>query len=775
MTDTPIFIEKREQSDQIRTMETALLCGILTAGISFSIFSVIGAGREQHFMVLAFSETVVLILSIVNLLLSPQRNLGVFLAPAASLVTAFFIGPSRWLNGMKHFFNSYISGWNLRFEDGVRLFSVDGAGNWDGALFFLSVLFLISAVFWFLIRKRAFFMTETLVFLFCIPGFVLRIISPLGAVLTLSSMIGFWLFSYQAGSFLRRVLWFFSLTCAFFVIRGIAGNQTSVSILRVQTAAREAAEDLIYGTDTLPEGDLSNASGMEIGDEPRLSITTDQVKPLYFRSFTGAEYADNAWTPLKKSAYGGERYGFLKWLSQNGFDPAAQFASYIKAGNTVLAEDQAVEKNLVTVTNRGANRKYLYTLYSSESPSFSSVSGYRDNGYLEHGIFAKRKYSLSEYSSNLPGELQRLSGWVYEPENDSQEQYLNSESVYRSFVHENYTDIDDACYDLITSLFHESDERDVTGSLGVYEVTKRIRSILETNTRYEKEKTLLDQETPENEDLLTAFLLGDHAGNSAYYASAAVLAFRSFDIPARYAEGYFLSSRTIEAAGGRDVQLTSSDAHAWVEVYMDGMGWIPVDVTPGFYYDTYALLQMAQIPSDIQRTAALEDSGEEVDAPDSLHAGKRPDSTIIINWLKTAVNILWGILLVILFFKGIGIVILEFRHLITERRLLGILELPPGKRAGMMFQAIRHSLFFFEISIHPGWNCSETEARLSRILLDYEPGLYTRVNELMEKYYYGGEDLKEYELRLLYRFLTMIRSSRKNLTLLQRFRMRYDL
>ena len=675
---------------------------------------------------------------------------------------------------MKFFFNSYISVWNLRFEDGVRLFSVDGAGNWDGALFFLSVLLLISAVFWFLIRKRAFLVTEILVFLFFIPELVLRIFSPLGAVLVLSSMIGFWLFSYQAGSFLRRVLWLFSLTCVLFVFRWISGSQTSVSILRAQTAAREAAEHLIYGTDTLPEGDLSNASGMEIGDEPRLSITTDQVKSLYFRSFTGAEYADNAWTPLKKSAYGGGRYGFLKWLSQNGFDPAAQFAFYIEAGNTALPEDQKVEKNRVIVTNRGANRKYLYTLYSSESPGFSSVSAYRDNGYLEHGIFAKRKYSLSEYSSNLPGELQHLSDWVYEPENDTQEQYLNSESVYRSFVHENYTDIDDTCSDLITSLFHESDKRDVTGSLGVYEVTRRIRSVLETNTRYEKEKVLLDLETSENEDLLTTFLLGDHAGNSAYYASAAVLAFRSFGIPARYAEGYFLSSRAIEAAGSRDVQLTSSDAHAWVEVYMDGMGWIPVDVTPGFYYDTYALLQMVQVPGDIQRTAALEDSGEKVDAPDSLHSGKRPDSEII-GRLKTAVNILWGILLVVLLLMGIGIVLLEFRHLITERRLLGILELPPGDRAGMIFQAIRHSLLFFGISIHPGWNCDETEARLSRILLDFEPGLYTRVNELMEKYYYGGEELKEYELRLLYRFLTMIRSSRKNLTLLERFRMRYDL
>ena len=161
----------------------------------------------------------------------------------------------------------------------------------------------------------------------------------------------------------------------------------------------------------------------------------------------------------------------------------------------------------------------------------------------------------------------------------------------------------------------------------------------------------------------------------------------------RYAEGYFLSSRAIEAAGGRDVQLTSSDTHAWVEVYMDGMGWIPVDVTPGFYYDTYALLQMVQVPGDIQRTAALEDSGEKVNAPDSLHSGKRPDSEII-GRLKTAVNILWGILLVVLLLMGIGIVLLEFRHLITERRLLGILELrrdgsaalqdPSGLRAGTL-------------------------------------------------------------------------------------------
>lgn len=774
MTDTPIFIEKREQSEQIRTLETALLCGILTAGIAFSVFSVMGTGLEQQLVILAIAEIAILIFSAVNLLLSPHRNLGILLAPAASLTIIVSFGPLRWSNGMRVFINSYISGWNLRFEDGIRLLSSDTTGRWDGELFFLSILFLISALFWFLIRRRAFFLTETLICLFYIPELVLRIFSPFGAVLILSSVIGFWLFSYQAGSVARRFLWFVSLSCGFFVILGISGNQTSVSVLHARDAVKESAEHVLYGTDTLPEGDLSQASGMETGDEPRLSVTTEQIKPFYFRSFTGAEYTDDAWEPLKKYAYGGERYGFLKWLEQSGFDPSAQFASYIEAGNTILPDDQQIERNRMTVTNRGASRKYLYTLYSSESPNLSSVKKNWDNGYLERAVFGKRKYSLTEYSSNLPGELQRLSDWVYDPENEIQEQYLNSESVYRSFVHENYTEIDDDHSGLISSLFHETDDHDVTASLGVYEVAKRIRSVLETNTHYSKDPALLDQETPENEDLLTSFLHGEHAGNSAYYASAAVLAFRSFDIPARYAEGYFMSARSIEEADGAPVQLTSSDAHAWAEVYMDGMGWVPVDVTPGFYYDTYALLQMAQVPGDIQKTAALEDNGEEADSPDSLHSGNRLTSQVI-DQLKAVFNVLWGVLLVVLIVVGILVVILEFRHLAVERRLLGIWELSPAVRAGMLFQAIRHSLLFFGLSINPGWNAKETEKKLSEVLLDYEPGLYIRVNELMEKYYYGGEDLKEHELRLLYRFLTLIRSSRSKLTFWERFRMRYDL
>ena len=42
----------------------------------------------------------------------------------------------------------------------------------------------------------------------------------------------------------------------------------------------------------------------------------------------------------------------------------------------------------------------------------------------------------------------------------------------------------------------------------------------------------------------------------------------------------------------------------WAEVYFDGIGWLPVDVTPGYYYDAVKLQQMVAIPDMVHKTLA---------------------------------------------------------------------------------------------------------------------------------------------------------------------------
>jgi transglutaminase-like putative cysteine protease len=50
--------------------------------------------------------------------------------------------------------------------------------------------------------------------------------------------------------------------------------------------------------------------------------------------------------------------------------------------------------------------------------------------------------------------------------------------------------------------------------------------------------------------------------------------FRALGIPARYTVGFFA-----EAKSGESVDVTAQNAHAWVEVYVDNIGWVYVEVT----------------------------------------------------------------------------------------------------------------------------------------------------------------------------------------------------
>lgn len=62
-----------------------------------------------------------------------------------------------------------------------------------------------------------------------------------------------------------------------------------------------------------------------------------------------------------------------------------------------------------------------------------------------------------------------------------------------------------------------------------------------------------------------------------HFASAATLMLRTLGIPARYVSGF-----TAELAAGETVEVPDSAAHAWVEIYLDGYGWYPVEVTPSY-------------------------------------------------------------------------------------------------------------------------------------------------------------------------------------------------
>ncbi len=108
--------------------------------------------------------------------------------------------------------------------------------------------------------------------------------------------------------------------------------------------------------------------------------------------------------------------------------------------------------------------------------------------------------------------------------------------------------------------------------------------------------------TPWRQDFVNYFLEKNKKGYCAHFASAATLIFRYCGIPARYVEGYAIDADEISEEGkvladekyedyydgyseiGKtgvvSQNVTDADAHAWVEIYMDGKGWTPIEVTP---------------------------------------------------------------------------------------------------------------------------------------------------------------------------------------------------
>ena len=77
---------------------------------------------------------------------------------------------------------------------------------------------------------------------------------------------------------------------------------------------------------------------------------------------------------------------------------------------------------------------------------------------------------------------------------------------------------------------------------------------------------------------MAEFLFEKKAGYCEYFASAAVLLLRLQGVPARFVKGLSVGPQT-DQGGGLHV-VRDSDAHAWVEAWIPGEGWVEADPTP---------------------------------------------------------------------------------------------------------------------------------------------------------------------------------------------------
>jgi hypothetical protein len=81
---------------------------------------------------------------------------------------------------------------------------------------------------------------------------------------------------------------------------------------------------------------------------------------------------------------------------------------------------------------------------------------------------------------------------------------------------------------------------------------------------------------PAGDDPLSDFILNGRAAHCMYFASAMVMMARAADIPSRMVTGYYAH----EPGGEGETIVRDRDAHAWAELWIDGIGWLTFDATP---------------------------------------------------------------------------------------------------------------------------------------------------------------------------------------------------
>ncbi len=405
---------------------------------------------------------------------------------------------------------------------------------------------------------------------------------------------------------------------------------------------------------------LQSSGDLSFTGKTMLKVKTAKKDIDYLKGFVGSVYTGQTWEELPAEKY--------EELEEILGDKKVQNFPYWFSRLLDCGEDYEVYAYDLTVHNVGTNPRCIYVPYGLvnlpeelTSMEFIGDTGLRSGNSLfgtqyyrlQAQTFSEQHLYMSLYdrivSRYLPKEMrngveldelglgsleesleENLEGgdgrWLPEKWNvteqilsimtPEQQGFVWSAQKYRNFVYDTYTEVPE---ELETFLDEYREANGLTAEN--YPYPRAFADAVVNQVQSVNTYTLTPGLTPEGKDFVQYFLTENHQGYCRHFASAAALLLRSAGVPARYVEGYAVSP---EAETDEDgwIRLPDSSAHAWVEIYVSGMGWIPVETTGAVREDIRFLTGIEDVPEETEPETEAPEETETSEETTSAQAGR---------------------------------------------------------------------------------------------------------------------------------------------------------
>lgn len=246
--------------------------------------------------------------------------------------------------------------------------------------------------------------------------------------------------------------------------------------------------------------------------------------------------------------------------------------------------------------------------------------------------------------------------------------------------------------------------------------------------------------TPPGREFVHYFLMDTKEGYCTYFATALAVMLRLEGIPSRYVEGYRMPQHSHDGI----YEIRQKHAHAWVEAYIQGFGWVTLEPTPAYSVPEHQLhMERVQEASqnlstefdaflmllenmNMDNTLQIESDRIRKEAPATGDDGVEDPEVRSITGQRINRGIKWLFLSVLL--------VLLMRILWVQRQFVRyhkrLKKLETRQQVKMLYGNILHLLAMLGYPLEGGETPYEYSKRVSKYLYDMEH----RFEKLTETY-----------------------------------------